>query len=83
MKVGALVNQKTVLGHVGQSGRASEPKLLFGLRRNGKLVNPLKLNVSEADPVPAEHREHFEHEAQQLLRDLDATAVIGIHERRS
>lgn len=83
VKVGSLVNQKTVLGHVGKSGRASEPKLLFSLRRNGKLVNPLKLKFSEADPVPAEHREHFEHEAQQLLRDLDATPVIGIHERRS
>jgi murein DD-endopeptidase MepM/ murein hydrolase activator NlpD len=83
IKVGALVNQKSIIGHVGQSGKTSQPKLLFSLRQNGKLVNPLKLKFAEADPVPAERHDHFEHEVQTLLRDLEATPVVGTHERRS
>lgn len=83
VRLGALVNQKTVLGQVGQSGKASEPKLLFSMRKGGKLVRPLKMKFSEADPVPTEFREHFDNEVEQVLRDLEATPIIGVHERRS
>jgi murein DD-endopeptidase MepM/ murein hydrolase activator NlpD len=83
VKVGSLVNQKSVIGKVGQTGIARAPKLLFSLRKNGKLVNPLRTDFTEGDPVPAEHRNHFEHEAEQLLRDLEATPIMGIHERHS
>ncbi|MGM0574420.1 MAG: M23 family metallopeptidase [Myxococcota bacterium] len=83
IEVGALVNQKTVIGQVGTSGRADEPKLMFSLRKNGRLVNPLKMKFSEADPVPARFREHFGHQVHTLLEDLESTPVIGIHERRS
>ena len=71
------------IGKVGQTGIARAPKLLFSLRKNGKLVNPLRTDFTEGDPVPAEHRNHFEHEAEQILRDLEATPIMGIHERHS
>ena len=83
VKVGAAVNQKSVIGKVGQSGIARHPKLLFSLRRNGKLVNPLRKDFSEGNPVPEEHRPHFEHEVEEILRDLQATPIMGIHERHS
>ena len=83
IKVGAVLNQKSLIGKVGQSGIAREPKLLFSLRRNGKLVNPLRTDFTEGSPVPDEHRGHFEDEVDQLLRDLEATPITGIHERHS
>ncbi|MGB0588538.1 MAG: M23 family metallopeptidase [Myxococcota bacterium] len=83
VKVGSLVNQKSVIGKVGQTGIARAPKLLFSLRKNGKLVNPLRTDFTEGDPVPDEHRAHFETEVDQLLRDLEATPITGIHERHS
>lgn len=75
IKIGGLVNQKTVLGAVGRSGKTSEPKLLFSLRRNGKVVNPFKVKFAEADPVPAEHRDHFDDQVEHLLRDLETTPL--------
>ncbi|MEC9071048.1 MAG: peptidoglycan DD-metalloendopeptidase family protein [Myxococcota bacterium] len=83
VKVGDLVTQKTVLGYMGKTGKTSEPKLVFSLRRNGELLNPLQQKFSEGDPVPEEHRSHFEDNLQDRLRDLEATTVIGVHERRS
>jgi murein DD-endopeptidase MepM/ murein hydrolase activator NlpD len=83
LKVGSLVKQKTVIGKVGRSGDADSPQLLFSLRKDGKLVNPLKLSLSEDEPVAPEHKSHFDAEVKQLLEDLDATPVIGITERKS
>jgi murein DD-endopeptidase MepM/ murein hydrolase activator NlpD len=83
VKVGTVVNQKSLIGKVGQSGIARAPKLLFSVRKNGKLVNPLRTDFIEGDPVPDEHRAHFETEVDQLLRDLEATPITGIHERHS
>jgi len=78
LKVGTLVKQKTVVGKVGKS----TSELVFSLRKDGRLVNPLKLTYAEGDPVAPEHKSHFEHEVQQLLEDLEKTLVIGAHERR-
>lgn len=83
LQVGAQVRQKVVIGYVGQTGQTREPKLRFSLRRNGKLINPLRRKFAEADPVPGEFRSHFDHEVQQMLRDLETATVIGIHDRRS
>jgi len=83
VRVGSLVNQKSVIGHVGQTGLARAPKLLFSLRKNGKLVNPLRRDFTEGDPVPVEHFGDFEHKTDELLRDLEATPITGIHEHHS
>ncbi len=83
LKVGSLVKQKTVIGKVGSSGDADSPQLLFSLRKDGKLVNPLKLSLSEDAPVAPEHKSHFDAEVKQLLEDLEATPVIGINDRKS
>ena len=83
IKVGQLVNQKTVLGFVGQSGKAAEPQLLFSLRRKGKLVRPLEMRYTEADPVPSEHQEHFDRAIQAVLDDLESTPLVGLDEKRS
>ncbi|MBL8783992.1 MAG: M23 family metallopeptidase [Deltaproteobacteria bacterium] len=83
IKVGAMVKQKTVLGKVGSSGDADSPQLLFSLRKDGRLQNPLKLSYSEGEPVAPEHKARFEAEVKQLIEDLEATPVIGVHERRS
>lgn len=83
IKPGTLVKQKTVIGKVGSSGDADSPQLLFSLRKDGKLQNPLKLSYSEGEPVAEEHRTHFEAEVKQLIEDLEAMPVIGTHERKS
>lgn len=82
LKVGTLVKQKTVVGKVGKGTKTESPELLFSLRKDGRLVNPLKMTYAEGDPVAPEHKSHFEHEVQQLLEDLDKTPIVGAQERR-
>ena len=77
------MSQKTVIGQVGQSGTADSPQLLFSLRKNGQLIDPLTARFTEGEPVAPEHRGQFDREVEQTIDDLDATPVIGITERRS
>lgn len=83
IKPGTLVKQKTVIGKVGSSGDADSPQLLFSLRKDGKLQNPLKLSYSEGEAVSQEHKAHFDAEVKQLIEDLEAIPVIGQHERKT
>ena len=83
IKPGTLVKQKTVIGKVGSSGDADSPQLLFSLRKDGKLQNPLKLSYSEGEAVSQEHKAHFDAEVKQLVEDLEAIPVIGPHERKT
>lgn len=83
IKVGRLVKQKTVIGYVGSSGDAKEPQLLFSLRKKGRLVNPLRMNAAEANPIEAEHREHFDKEVEAILEDLEATPIQGRDHKKS
>lgn len=78
---GSFVSQKTVLGKVGKTTDGHE--LVYSLRKNGRLMDPLKTRFTEGDPIPPEHRDHFDHEVEQAVEDLEAMPVIGIHERRS
>jgi murein DD-endopeptidase MepM/ murein hydrolase activator NlpD len=50
VKVGDLVSKETVLGFVGQSGRATGPHVHFEVRYKGEAVNPMWLlkNKEEA-----------------------------------
>ena len=82
IKTGTLVKQKTVIGMVGSSGDADQPQLLFSLRKDGKLQNPLKVSYSEGEPVAPEHKAHFEAEVKQVIEDLEAIPVIPTHERK-
>ena len=43
IKVGSRIKQGTLLGYVGTSGRSTGPHLHFGLYKNGRAVNPLKV----------------------------------------
>ncbi len=83
IKVGRTVNQKTRLGYVGSTGNTTTPQLLFSLRRNGKLVNPLRVTATEADPIPEPYRAHFRGEAQKLLDRLEHAPMMGATDGRS
>jgi murein DD-endopeptidase MepM/ murein hydrolase activator NlpD len=83
VKIGHTIDQKTVLGTVGRSGNTKTPQLLFSLRKNGRLVNPLKMHSAESDPIAEAQRMHFEEQIKQLLEDLEETPIIGISEKRS
>jgi murein DD-endopeptidase MepM/ murein hydrolase activator NlpD len=69
-RVGQRVRQKTVIGYVGSSGLATGPHLHFGVKKNGRYVDPLQLELERGAPVPDPHRDAFEADTGELVARL-------------
>ncbi|HKA14751.1 MAG TPA: peptidoglycan DD-metalloendopeptidase family protein, partial [Myxococcota bacterium] len=51
LRVGDRVEQKQVIGYVGQTGLATGPHVCFRIQRNGKYVDPAGLRMSTGLPI--------------------------------
>lgn len=77
--VGETVHQKEMVGRVGTTGASTGPHLHFGLQKEGKFVNPLKVKYEPGKPIPLASRDRFK-EARALLKEkLNAIEVIPFH----
>ena len=70
LKVGSLVEQKQVIGYVGDTGLATGPHVCFRVQKNGRYVNPLDISAPAGDPVAQGDRERFESARDLLFADL-------------
>ncbi len=64
---GRRVAQGAVLGAVGATGLATGPHLDYRMLRNGRFVDPLRLQLPPADPVAGNERAAFRQTVQRLL----------------
>jgi len=71
LKVGTRVQQKQVIGYVGSTGLATGPHVCFRIKRDGKYVDPARLNTPAGDPIPAHLVPGFRSERDALLARLD------------
>ena len=53
LRSGQRVSQKQVIGYVGMTGWATGPHLHFGVKKNGKYVDFLKMKIPRDAPVAA------------------------------
>lgn len=69
VRVGERVAQGTLVGRVGASGLATAPHLHYGLRKNGRYVNPVAehRNMPPGDPVPPAMRTLFALERDRMM----------------
>jgi murein DD-endopeptidase MepM/ murein hydrolase activator NlpD len=58
-KVGQYVEAKTVIGYVGTTGLSTGPHLHFGVKKNGKYVDPLTLAPLRKGGVARKHLARF------------------------
>lgn len=72
IKPGRRVKQGEVIGYVGSTGLATSPHVDFRLWKNGKLVDPFKENLPDADPLDAKYIPSFQRRVRELKQRLDA-----------
>jgi murein DD-endopeptidase MepM/ murein hydrolase activator NlpD len=74
---GDRVGQGELVGRVGSTGLTTGPHLHYGLRRNGRYVNPVRehQNMPPGEPVDALHRALFDAERDRLFRSLSDARV--------
>lgn len=75
IKKGVRVRQKQVIGYVGSTGRSTGPHLHFAVKRNGRYINPAKLEISRGKPIGPAHRAAFDARVTALRERLARVVV--------
>lgn len=71
IRTGTRVEQGQVIGYVGSTGLATGPHLDFRMKHGATYVNPLRIEIPSADPVPPNEERTFFHLARVCLAALD------------
>lgn len=83
---GVQVEQGQVIGYVGDTGLATAPHLHYEFLRNGAQVNPARLQLPRAEPVPEALRGEFatvRRDALSRLRSIPLPLPAGPRLRRT
>lgn len=67
---GGNVRQGDVIGYVGSTGTATGPHLDFRVYKNGKPIDPLKVESPSVEPVPTDSMPKFMMKRDALLKEL-------------
>ncbi len=79
IKKGVKVKQGQVIGYVGKTGLATGPHLDFRFWKNGRAVDPLRIDPPSANPIRDDKREDYIKVMKKIKQQLDA---IPIRERK-
>lgn len=75
IKPGVNVKQGQIIGYVGSTGLASGPHLCFRFWKNGKQVDPFRVEMPASEPLAKEYIEDFMETKQQYSQKLAALDV--------
>ena len=72
---GQRVNQKQMIGRVGNTGRSTGPHLHFGVKKRGQWMDPLKLKYEPGKPISGRYRDRFSATREMLKEKLDVVVL--------
>lgn len=75
---GVRVQQGQVIGYVGKTGYATGPHLDMRFWKNGKPVNPLKVEAPPVEPIKSENFDHFSYSIELYKTKLDSISLRPI-----
>ena len=78
VRAGQRVSQGDLVGRVGRTGLATGPHLHYGLKKNGRYVNPIieHRNMPPGEPVPAAFVNAFASDRDRYFTLLDAPTPL-------
>lgn len=75
--VGDHVRQKTVIGYVGSTGLATGAHLHFGVKHNGRYIDPMSMKMARGAGVPKAYQAAFHADVDQLVTRLALVPTGG------
>lgn len=70
IRKGQAVRQGETIGYVGSTGLATGPHLCFRFWKNGKQVDPFRIEMPPSEPIAEEHRPAFDKLRMQYVQKL-------------
>jgi len=77
VRAGVRVSPGQLIGRVGSTGLATASHLHYEFLRNGQQVNPARLNLPRAEPVPDDLRPLFEAQRDYVMNRLGQLPLPG------